>query len=58
MHGMSRIAIDYQGQHLPMPLSETVEGGEIVFRGLLTCKTNEDKDRKVSCKPGVSKQLM
>ncbi|MGV7235711.1 MAG: hypothetical protein ACQ9ET_05565 [Nitrosomonadaceae bacterium] len=55
---MSRIAIDYQGQHLPMPLSETVEGEEIVFRGLLTCKTNEDKDRKVSRKPGVSKQLM
>lgn len=39
---MRRLSIDYQDHHLPMPLSESVEGGEIVFRGFLTYKAHEE----------------
>ena len=38
---MRRLSIDYLDQHLPMPLSEAVEGG-IVFRGFLIYNAHEE----------------
>ena len=38
---MRRMSIDYLGQHLPMPLSEAVEGA-IIFRGFITNKIHEE----------------